>query len=375
VGDAPKAHLGVGVALDGDWILAGASHSGDPSWGPGHVHFYRREFVSGVTNWVHAQKFANTNDIFPGSFGRVLALDGDCAVAATPGNSGGMSAETIVYRRMPSGAWVQSQLIHSPDKLASGVTFSGFGMSLDLAGPDLVISGPNLSDVGGPNGTAYHYRLNDSHWDLLGRLVPTQAPRSCSAGTSVALVHGRALVSSPSEDPTFGSFLGFPMILAAAGTVRVYDLSRDAQQYCSCPTGAPCANPDSHGGCANSTEAGGVLTSAGSGSLAADDLRLQAFDLPQHQVAVLAIGTHAVAMPFGDGRLCVWGNVVHAIAETTGARGQVEWDPGVAGLAAALGAPIQPGELRHLQLFYRDPAGPCGSGINLTNAVRVDFKP
>jgi hypothetical protein len=328
-----------------------------------------------VATWVHAQKFASTNDIFPGSFGRVLALEGDHAVASTPGNSGGMSAETIVFHRIPAGTWVKSQLLQSPDKLGSGLPISGFGLSLDLAGSDLIVSGPNLSDVGGPNGTAYHYRLNDSRWTLLGRLVPAQAPRWCSAGTSVALVHGRALVSSPSEDATFSSFHGFPILLAAAGTVRVYDLSSDAQQYCSCPTGAPCANPDGHGGCANSTEAGGVLTSAGTSSIAADDLRLQAFDLPKYQVAILAIGTQSVAMPFGDGRLCVWGNVVHASAEVTSARGQIDWKPGIASLAAALGAPIQPGEPRHFQLFYRDPSGPCGSGVNLTNAVRVDFKP
>jgi hypothetical protein len=217
--------------------------------------------------------------------------------------------------------------------------------------------------------------LKESHWDLLGRLVPTQAPRSCSAGTSVALAHGRALVSSPFEDPKFDSFLGFPFIMAAVGTVRVYDLSTDAQQYCSCPSASPCGNADSHGGCANSTYAGGVLTSAGSGSLAAADLRLQAFDLPQYQVAVLAIGTHAVAMPFGDGRLCVWGDVVHAPAQATWNRGQVDWESGIAGVIASLGAPIQPGESRHFQLYYRDPFGPCGSGVNLTNAVRVDFTP
>jgi hypothetical protein len=36
---------------------------------------------------------------------------------------------------------------------------------------------------------------------------------------------------------------------------------------------------------------------------------------------------------------------------------------------------ILPGTTFHFQGWYRDPAGPCGTGKNMSNAVRVIFGP
>jgi len=36
---------------------------------------------------------------------------------------------------------------------------------------------------------------------------------------------------------------------------------------------------------------------------------------------------------------------------------------------------IQPGSVWNFQAWYRDSAGPCGSGTNLTNALEVVFRP
>ena len=58
-------------------------------------------------------------------------------------------------------------------------------------------------------------------------------------------------------------------------------------------------------------------------------------------------------------------------------QGVVQHGPGLIAISQtfpALGA-IQPGEDRHFQVWYRDAAGPCGSSTNLSNAVRVTFKP
>jgi hypothetical protein len=34
-----------------------------------------------------------------------------------------------------------------------------------------------------------------------------------------------------------------------------------------------------------------------------------------------------------------------------------------------------PGDARRFQVWYRDPAGPCGAGANTTNGVELRFLP
>jgi hypothetical protein len=50
--------------------------------------------------------------------------------------------------------------------------------------------------------------------------------------------------------------------------------------------------------------------------------------------------------------------------------------PGIAGHAAdhfpSTGA-IDPGDTWRFQAWYRDPAGPCGTGFNLSNGLEVTF--
>ena len=36
---------------------------------------------------------------------------------------------------------------------------------------------------------------------------------------------------------------------------------------------------------------------------------------------------------------------------------------------------VMPGDTWHFQRWYRDPAGPCGSGFNLTNGLALTFVP
>jgi hypothetical protein len=228
---------------------------------------------------------------------------------------------------------------------------------------------------GGTPGAAYHFRSDGIQWKYVGKVLPAHLERLDRLGTSVHLLGDRAYVGAMGRGSQCGiGYFGSPWCLGP-GAVFEFELSADGEQYCSCGALGICGNPDGHGGCKNSTDNGAILASAGTGSLAADDLRLQAFAMPPHQVAVLSIGTQKVAAPFGDGRLCIGGSVLHFPALTTGERGRVDFDLGVAGAANALGAGIQAGEPRYFQVFYRDPGGPCGSGVNLTNAVRVDFKP
>lgn len=142
-------------------------------------------------------------------------------------------------------------------------------------------------------------------------------------------------------------------------------------------SGAPCPCGNfgaSNAGCLNSTGLGGRLLPSGTTSVAVDDLRFTAHDLPPGLPTLLFSGTGAIAggagTPFRDGVRCAGGAVVRLGVTTSGAGGLAFWGPG---LAAAGG--WSPGSTRRFQAWYRDPSGPCATGSNFTNSIEATFVP
>jgi hypothetical protein len=151
-------------------------------------------------------------------------------------------------------------------------------------------------------------------------------------------------------------------------------------KFCFCPAPmGPCGNDDPNAGCKNSTGVGAQLTPSGSTSVAADDLVLTATALPTNKQLILMMSAGVVApLPFSDGRRCLVGLISRFPPKNSGAGGTAAYGPGLA--AYSVGAfpvlnHIVPGALFGFQAWYRDPTGPCGSGSNLTNAVRATFVP
>ncbi len=135
----------------------------------------------------------------------------------------------------------------------------------------------------------------------------------------------------------------------------------------------PCGNfGGADEGCANSTGLGGQVLSGGSASVAADNLTFQATQLPTNKPALCFSGASAAnggaGNLFGDGLMCVSGDIQRHDVRFTDANGEADWGPNFAS-NNGWGA----GVTRHFQIWYRDPAGPCGTQFNVTNAVQVDF--
>ncbi len=134
-------------------------------------------------------------------------------------------------------------------------------------------------------------------------------------------------------------------------------------------SGATCPCGNSGGadeGCGNSAGAGALLSSSGSGSVAADDLALTGSQLPPGVPALFFAGTSVIAggALFGDGLRCAGGQLTRLEIAFVDGGGQAST---TVGIAAALGAAT--GTQSVLQLWYRDPAGPCGTAFNLSNAI------
>lgn len=147
--------------------------------------------------------------------------------------------------------------------------------------------------------------------------------------------------------------------------------------YCFCAgASAPCGNSFAQGGCANSSGAGSILTSSGTASVSLDSLRLHASNVPSG--GLIFMGRNVVSLPFGDGQRCVGGQTYRYPLQN-GAGVGLDLGPGIIAFANAqfgsFGGGIVAGDTWNFQAWYRDGAGPCGSGANTSNAMSVTFYP
>lgn len=132
----------------------------------------------------------------------------------------------------------------------------------------------------------------------------------------------------------------------------------------------PCGNVAGlDAGCENSSQQGARLSGSGNASVGNDSAVLSVSQCPPNTPGLFFSGpaSHPATM-FGDGLRCVSGPVMRLGVIPTDAAGsaQTPWTLSVLeGLA--------PGDVREYQYWYRDPAGPCGGGFNLSNAYHVQW--
>lgn len=154
------------------------------------------------------------------------------------------------------------------------------------------------------------------------------------------------------------------------------------QHYCFCDgPAAPCGNVYHSAGCYNADFWGGLLTASGTSSVTADDLVIEAIQLPPQQPAWLLMADLRQRTPFGNGIACIVGGPLglHVFPTlSTGNAGAIHAGPSIVAYTHAAFPPsgqIQAGQTWNFQLLYRDPPGFCVSDLNLTNALSVTFTP
>lgn len=144
----------------------------------------------------------------------------------------------------------------------------------------------------------------------------------------------------------------------------------------------PCGNVAAAGsqtGCGNSTGVGASLRATGSSSVAADDLTLEVAGLPpQASGLVFMGGSEVVGVALGDGLRCVSAPLYRFAVRNGGASGAFTYGPGQLQWIRTnhpAAAWVNVGATWRFQCWHRDIGGPCGTGVNLTNALAVLFTP
>ncbi len=237
---------------------------------------------------------------------------------------------------------------------------------LDEAGGALLDTYYAYSDSDGAAWT--EFRLTPNSWDSQDALLGggfTLGYLGDYIGLSAG--GGRVLPSYMATTPATGSDIMTNVVLLGPAQVVCQGLL------------CPCANDDPNAGCGNSGSdgdpaTGASMTGSGSPSVAVDDLTITVSGLEPNQFSLIFASQSLGSATIGDGHFCIGGALKRYPVQQANASGSIQLGPGqvvslAQGATTAFGP--SPGETWYYQAVYRDPAGPCGAGINVTSAVSV----
>ncbi|MFT7668397.1 MAG: hypothetical protein ACI8X5_001089 [Planctomycetota bacterium] len=268
-----------------------------------------------------------------------------------------------------------------------------FGSSVSLSGDTLAVGavgeGGQSTGVNGDEsfqlpwkaGAAYIYRRAGTTWTQEAYVKALNTATMNHFGWDVATSGTLAAVGALTEDsPSPGINGDQPQNTTFGNYGAVYVINLNVQDvgapYCfgdGTSNACPCANTGQAGaGCATSNSNGATLAAIDSSSVSADTLTFNAEGLIPGAPALLFSGSSQLAagVSFGDGLRCVGGTIVRMQVATPSASGQASWGP-LLGQSYGFGA----GSSLNFQVWFRDTAGSCGSGFNLSNGLSLLFTP
>ena len=399
---AENDQFGARVAISGDRAIAGAPYDGDGDPSSGSAYLFD------VMTGRELFKLTASDGVTFDEFGFGVAISGDRAIVGARGDDNGRGSAYVFD--VTTGQRLFKLTASDAD------SYDRFGESVAVSGDRAVVGAKGDDDLAYDSGAAYVFDLTTGQ--ELFKLTASDGMEGALFGLAVAASGDRAVVGSRDSYPWFGSAYVFDVTtgrelfkltasdgaaadyfgssVAASGDRAIIGAGWDddlgsnsgsayvfltpAQGSAFCfgdGGGSPCACGNTGGtgaGCANSAGAGGLLTAGGSDSAADDDLVLYASDLVPARPALPFAGVDPLnggdGVRFGDGLRCAGGTTVRLGIATSDANGDVRFGPGL----GAIGG-WSPGDVRYFQVWYADPAGPCGSGFNLTNGIEVAFGP
>ena len=342
--------LGTSVAIHGDRAIVAANGFLERS-------AYVFDVSTGQLLW------SLTPPAIPGDFSWVeaVAIHGDFAlIGNSQANGAGLQRGAVYAYDLTTGQLVREL------RASDGADGDTFGFSLAIQGDRVLVGAPYDDESGTNSGSVYGFDLASGQQQFRLNASDGAADDRFGAIDGLALSGGRVIVGAAFHDD-LGLDSGAAYLFSIPEIVGV--------PYCfgdGSGTACPCANVGPAGrGCINGSGSSGALGALARTSVVADDLRFAA-GLPAGQSGLLFSGTltsnGGAGEVFGDGLRCAGGMVRRLGTQSAGVLGSADFGPGLATLGGWL-----PGQTRHFQVWYRDPAGSCGSGFNTTNAVTVLF--
>ena len=356
---AASDSFGEDVAIHGNTAIVGARYNAESGDGGGAAYLFD------VTTGNQIGKLLAADGAPQDRFGCCVGIDGNIAVVGarrdTPngGTSGSayafdVSLQTQINKFIPSDG--------APSHL--------FGDSIAIHG-NLVVIGALGHGLNG-DGAGAAYLFDALTGDQRARFLAPNGEDGDLFGQAVAFDGTTALIAAPWRDAT-GGFIN-------PGTVVPFDdfppASNTGNAFCfGDGSGAACpcsANGNVGEGCANSGGSGATLGVTGQAYAFNGNFAFEVNGVPGNKPGLLLKANNQVALPAGDGILCVAGGSNRSHIQVTAAGSTTFTDFDGASLPATGGF----GVTSNWQFWYRDPANVCsGAGFNFTNAWTVMFMP
>ena len=204
----PGDQLGGGVAIQGDWIVAGASqNSVNGGSGPGKVYLFH---LDDNDTWVEVAQLAASDGAFNDIFGFDLAIQDDVIVVAAPqANPAGSDSGAVYVFRLVEDEWIEEQ------KLVPTTPIAG-----DQFGRHVSISGDRIAGGAlGGTGRAFVFRYEDDEWIEEAQLTGSDVAAGDSFGNTLSLDGNQLLVSAFTHDEAgSGSGSAYLFLLDDNGT-------------------------------------------------------------------------------------------------------------------------------------------------------------
>lgn len=185
--------FGYSVAVDGNTIVVGAPGKDSGVGGVGAAFVF--ELLNG--RWTLTQSLRSSQPRHRDGFGCNVGVDGDVVVVAARSLDNSYDREAIhVFERTASG-WQEAAAFVAPYVYPE----SGYGLSLDVAGDTIVVSGPLNVSVGSTYGAVYVYSRVDGAWQQTAKLSSPNPDAPSPFGEFVSLDGNRLAVIANRQSP------------------------------------------------------------------------------------------------------------------------------------------------------------------------------
>ncbi|MEQ1892641.1 MAG: hypothetical protein ABL998_08880 [Planctomycetota bacterium] len=181
----PEDLFGIDLALEGDWLFAGAPHDSESSPDLGAVHVFHR--TGGV--WVPHGKLTPTVPERGTLFGSSIALDGERLVVGAPWNSSRApnGGAAHVFERVGS-EWIERERLFPAESRTEAI----FGSGVALDGTTIAC-GAEYDDQ---RGAVHVLEFDKGAWVESTKLAPSFLDRPGLLGRELAFAGGRLLATA-----------------------------------------------------------------------------------------------------------------------------------------------------------------------------------